>query len=376
MVSEIRTISGKPYSTQYAYDNAGHLSSITYPSGKTLQYQRNVAGQINQIVLDDNGQLTTVMNNALHLPFGGLTQFSYGNGKTLNKDFDLDYRLTQLSITQDNGQSLETLQEINYTFDPLGNITQIDDIQTPAQNYTFDYDAISRLTLAQGTFSEFLYSYDVDGNRTQLDINGDIQDYSYPQDNNHLAQINGNRTENFNYDANGNLITTDTRQYHYRDNNRLIQVQEGSLILADYLYNAHGQRVSKSVNGESTHYIYDISGNLIAEHNESGDALSEYIYLNGKRLAMVTSASGPTDAVELILDNQDSSTAFAGDWPLSTSVTGYQGDNYQYHAANGASPDGTIIDNNDAAFSTSGDWTASTSVTGFNGTNYQYHGAN
>jgi RHS repeat-associated protein len=389
LITQTQTLGSQSYITQYAYDNTGRLSTMTYPSGKVITYHYNTQAQITDITLDDKGQITTLMNSASYLPFGGLKQLTFGNGQLLSKSFDLNYQLNHQSLTHTDGQTVEHLQSINYSVDPLGNITQISNTADSlflTQDYLFDYDALSRLISAQSNLNDYLYRYDRDGNRLQLTINGDIVDYTYPLSSNHLSGISGAMSQSLTYDAVGNLISTHTRDYTYGDNNRLVQVREGGSLIADYSYNANGQRVSKTrylagnstqTTQQTTHFIYDKSGNLIAEHQGSGESLNEYVYVNGKRLALIASASetaAPTTGV--ILDNSDSSTVFAGDWTISTSVSGFEGENYQHHSANGASPDGLVIDNTDTSFSTTGTWTASTSVSGFEGTNYQHHFAN
>ncbi len=56
-------------------------------------------------------------------------------------------------------------------------------------------------------------------------------------------------------------------------------------MTANYVYNFKGQRVFKSVNGEVSYYIYNDSGQLIAEADNKGKITSEYIFLNGNLLA-------------------------------------------------------------------------------------------
>ncbi len=53
------------------------------------------------------------------------------------------------------------------------------------------------------------------------------------------------------------------------------------------MYNAFGQRVIKSASGNTTIFLYDPTGNLIAEADETGEIVNEYIWLNGRLLAGV-----------------------------------------------------------------------------------------
>jgi len=56
-----------------------------------------------------------------------------------------------------------------------------------------------------------------------------------------------------------------------------------------YAYNHENTRVSKTVNAETTHFIYD-GAKLIGEYNSDGSVKNEYIYLDGTPLA-VTNAT-------------------------------------------------------------------------------------
>jgi hypothetical protein len=88
------------------------------------------------------------------------------------------------------------------------------------------------------------------------------------------------------------------------------------------------------------------------------------------------SPNGPSPGA-ITLDNGDPEVfTTLGDWTNSRAVRGYLGDNYQYHAANGEPLGGVTIDNSDSGFSTTGDWTHSTSISGYEGQDYQYHSAN
>ncbi len=60
------------------------------------------------------------------------------------------------------------------------------------------------------------------------------------------------------YDANGNLVTGDGRYYEYNDANQLTRVRQGDQagpVIAEYVYDAAGQRVKKIENGVVTYYI-------------------------------------------------------------------------------------------------------------------------
>jgi len=57
--------------------------------------------------------------------------------------------------------------------------------------------------------------------------------------------------------------------------------------VGEYVYDSLGRRVKKIAYGATTNYVYDQFGSLIAEADSSGNITREYIYLNGRPLALV-----------------------------------------------------------------------------------------
>jgi RHS repeat-associated protein len=71
-----------------------------------------------------------------------------------------------------------------------------------------------------------------------------------------------------------------------------------------YIYNASGQRVSKTVDGDITFFIYQLDGSLLAELDVNGNTLVDYIYLEGKPIAQVRpQSSGAGDTAYIHADH-------------------------------------------------------------------------
>ena len=97
----------------------------------------------------------------------------------------------------------------------------------------------------------------------------------------------------------------------------------------------------------------------------------------GLLLGLVLSLSATqARAADLVIDNGTPQFSVLGDWPLSTSIAGYLGSNYQTHIARGPVPGALTVDNTDAGFSVTGEWPLSTSIAGYLGNNYRTHEAN
>ncbi len=62
---------------------------------------------------------------------------------------------------------------------------------------------------------------------------------------------------------------------------------EDRATIAEYVYNGLNQRIKKVVQGVTRIFHYDLSGHLIAETNENGQMIAEYVYLGDNPLAMI-----------------------------------------------------------------------------------------
>ncbi|TWQ43257.1 type IV secretion protein Rhs, partial [Xanthomonas vasicola] len=152
---------------------------------------------------------------------GPAAGWTYGNGRTLARQYDLDYRPQAIQDTRPGGL------EVGFGFDPAGNLTAL----TPAGNTTpeigLGYDTLGRLTgLKDGSTGTLIdgYSYDATGNRLSAKVGTATQTYRYPTDSHRLSAVAGvART----YDATGNTtaIGGTARQYTYDTSGRMTQAR-------------------------------------------------------------------------------------------------------------------------------------------------------
>jgi len=273
------TLDGITYSTSYAYDPSGLLSAITYPSGRVVTYERDSTGNLTRVTSTRDGETQTVADNITHLPFGPMTDMTYGNGIPITQAYDQLYRLTDLQAG--------SIEDLSYSRDPAGNITTIADHLDPTRDRYFTYDDLYRLTNASGIEGTFVYSYDKAGNRLSRTVNGMMEQYSYIGNTNRIQEITGANPVTFGYDANGNTTAMGARSLLYNQNNRLIQVAENGTPLGAYVYNGKGQRTKKTSHDGTVYFLYDKDGNLIAEADGQGSIIREYLYAEGRRIAMI-----------------------------------------------------------------------------------------
>jgi len=279
LTAEARTIDGITYTTGYRYDEAGLLASITYPDGKFLEYLRDAAGRVSQVLLTEGDNTRIIADGIAYKPFGPMSRLTFGNGLSDVRQFDLQYRLTD--------KTAGTAQNLDYSYAPAGNITAITDHQDPSQSKTFSYDQLYRLTSAEGPYGKITYRYDDVGNRLKRIENDQIDDYFYIGGTNRLREIVGANPVSFDYDPNGNTITMGNRTLAYNQNNRLNSVTEDGETLGEYVYNGNGQRIKKTTADGVVIFHYDQFGNIIGESAIDGTFTANYIYLDGQRIAAV-----------------------------------------------------------------------------------------
>ncbi|HEP7904708.1 TPA: RHS repeat protein, partial [Pseudomonas aeruginosa] len=259
----------------YRYDAANQLLEIGYPSGLAIGYPRNAGGQVASVTLAVGDKApSTLVGQIAYLPFGPLLRLTWGNGITLSREYDQDYQLLRQKVGP---------WQSDYQHDANGNIQQHRHSLWGALDY--QYDPLDRLTEERGVQGGRSYAYDAVGNRTQRSDNpasggtASSQDYQYAPGSNRLTAIGAQAVTS---DAAGNL-TQDraARKLAYDAQGRLQSVSLDGQQVAEYRYNALGQRIVKLTPESVTTYLYGPDGQLLgeAEHDGSGRKLRAQYYL-------------------------------------------------------------------------------------------------
>ncbi|HBO7229713.1 RHS repeat domain-containing protein, partial [Pseudomonas aeruginosa] len=269
----------------YRYDAANQLLEIGYPSGLAIGYSRNAGGQVASVTLAVGDKAPSpLVGQIAYLPFGPLLRLTWGNGITLSREYDQDYQLLRQKVGP---------WQSDYQHDANGNIQQHRHSLWGTLDY--QYDPLDRLTEERGVQGGRSYAYDAVGNRTQRSDNpasggtASSQDYQYAPDSNRLTAIGAQAVTS---DAAGNL-TQDraARKLAYDAQGRLQSVSLDGQQVAEYRYNALGQRIVKLTPESVTTYLYGPDGQLLgeAEHDGSGRKLRAryYLWLDSLPLATI-----------------------------------------------------------------------------------------
>ncbi|WP_245596157.1 DUF2341 domain-containing protein, partial [Methanolobus tindarius] len=201
------------YTTSYEYDSMDRPTTITYPDGNSVDLTYNaqtllesVEGVVDNLDYNARNQITTK-----ELSNGVVTSYTYDAEKLL-----LDRIYT------------ESLQDLNYEFDNVGNILEIEDNVMNSVK-TYGYDDLDRLTSADMSVNSVStyqrdFSYDQYGCIQQVDENSiTISSYEYNLTPFHAPDTyNGNILD---YDDNGNLVEDEDFIYVYNDANQLSEVR-------------------------------------------------------------------------------------------------------------------------------------------------------
>jgi RHS repeat-associated protein len=202
------------------------------------------------------------------------TNYSYNNALLL----------TQMQTFDPNGG---TIGDFRYTYDANGNWTEV---QTPSATINYTYDNLNRLTgetLPDGTLIE--YAYDAAGNRLTQKVtqggNVTTTNYQYGAAN----QLTSVDSTAYTYDDNGNMTGDGVRTYSYDAANRLTEVKEGTDVIASFDYDADGRRTLMTTASGTIRFHYDgTSTRVLYETDGDRELIARYVYgANGQLLAMV-----------------------------------------------------------------------------------------
>jgi len=276
VTQKIATVGSQSFATRYSYEaNTGNLIRQTLPSGKviTLTWTN---GQITAITVDGIPQVTNIGYQA----FGGPKTWTFANGETVGRSYDLDGRITSDPV------------DAQITYDLASRITgwSHGNRSILSGSHTASYDASDRLTGYTGADgSTFSYRYDATGNRTQQTANGTTITYTIDPASNRVTSAG---SAPYSYDANGSRTAFGTTRIYTYDAAGRLASYSGNGHNARYQYNGLGERVAKTVDGVITSFVYDEQGHLIGEYDAAGTVARETVYL-GDLPMLVLSGSTP-----------------------------------------------------------------------------------
>lgn len=201
--SENKTIDSQSFVTAFTYNSAGLPVTMTYPDGEVVTNTYTPQMMLQSVSGADNYVMDTSYDTA-----GRMTSRAFGNGTQTDYSYyawdQQGGRLATLTTSRLADQA--TLQNLAYSYDAIGNINTITDA-VAGETQSFGYDALDRLVSVSATGGPAPYgeSYTYDPLTGNLAAKAGVT-YTYDVDHPHAVSSlsNGN---SYDYDANGNQIT-------------------------------------------------------------------------------------------------------------------------------------------------------------------------
>ena len=274
MGSNTQITNGNAYAFQYNYRLNDSLSSVQYPSGKTVDYAVDDGGRVIQITAGTRTYADMTASSAPFTADGRIAQIKYGNDLWETRSYQApgSPTLLMLGTTASSNDKLELEYDYSATANNGNLATHV--IRQPGQAWTqnYTYDSLNRLASANESngFSRS-YGYDRYGNRWIVASSGITAADSHEPTAGSLFNSANNRLANQGYDAAGNQTSYDPRTLAYDAENRLISATSPLNGNEYYLYDGDGRRVRKTWmpyggSTQITTYIYGSTGELAAEY--------------------------------------------------------------------------------------------------------------
>ena len=263
------------FGTKFGYDDENRPASLTYSaSGKEIGQSTTTIDKLNRTTFSAVKLGSKTFTSEYHFAAGG-----YGTGSVTN----LVSSITQPGCNcgygyDDNGNiASATLNGkwTGYSYDALGQLVQVNDHSD---------------TRSGENGTTWKYTYDLGGNILKkerfayADTTTPLETvtYTYGDANwrDKLTAVNGSTIR---YDAIGNPLNDGTWTYTWQ-NGRQLQKMQKSGVTAEFVYNADGLRVQKTVNGVATKYTLHGKN---AVHMTSGTDELHFFYDAQNRPAVV-----------------------------------------------------------------------------------------
>ena len=265
------------YNVFYTYDKNDNITNVSVSDNNkknvklTSAYSYNNANMLTSLV-NKNGSGTTLSSYSYSYNLDGNINKKTETGKTTTYTYDGANRLTGENITKSGKNT-----NMSYTYDGAGNRLSL--TVSGSENYvtTYNYDANNRLIKSSkknsgASYSDVMYySYDNNGNQTRIDKAREANAGKMK-----LGIYSANENSGYGYEF-----------FTYDGLNQLIKYGDEKNNTASYEYLSNGLRLSKTVKGEKTSFIWD--GNNI-QFTISSDETVSYSRVPGYMRASSTKA--------------------------------------------------------------------------------------
>ncbi|HMO81068.1 MAG TPA: hypothetical protein PKD24_09775 [Pyrinomonadaceae bacterium] len=338
-----QTTDGVGYETEYAYNLSGAMVEQRYPSGRVVKNVLDASGDLSMVqsarcmdaaagtVAECNAQagLWNYAKNFTYNPATAVTSMQLGNGRWESTQFNSRLQPTQIGLGVTPNAT--NILKLNYSYGTTANngnvLSQTITVPTVGladgfiATQTYEYDGLNRLKSAEETIDsqtswKQVFTFDRYGNRNFDEGNTTFAGFEKLCNNNtelcaELRKILNpsvnpsnnrlNSSDDYVFDTSGNT-TADAqgRIFIYDAENKQIEVQDSQQnIIGQYRYDGDGKRIKKIVpaTGETTIFVYNASGQLVAEYSTEISQDPKVSYTTADHLGsprMLTDENGAT----------------------------------------------------------------------------------
>jgi len=329
----------KGVTTRYSYDAAGRLAGTDYATDADVVTTYTDSGQRESVT---DGQGTTLYQYDAR---DRLLRVQYPDGNAIAYGYDAAGNRTALhSPAQDQAFEFDDLNRlskvhtrvlggaervVSYGYDDVGNRTRL--VQADGTNTTTVFDERNRLRQLKTSNAAgvllFGATYDVDatGARTgtaESDASGPTRSVGYAYDGvkRLTAEVitrpgQASRIAEYSYDAVGNrLKKTDAgvATYYLVDDNDRLQTETTSGVTTIYSYDGNGNTTGQAKPGESTNYTYDEANRLVRTQNSAGLDVTTGYGAEGVRNRETAAGQTKTWLIDANRDYAQTLEAYAG----------------------------------------------------------------
>ncbi|MCL1976199.1 MAG: DUF6531 domain-containing protein [Firmicutes bacterium] len=259
---KVRDFNGKE--VEYIFGNTGERTGIKYPDGKVVAYEYDEALRLKTLIDGDSRVEYAYDSNSR------LSDKVFSNGVNTKYSYNEMGLISELIHSDKEG----ILDKYIYSYDSMINKTGIEKyrraLAEDSGKYQYTYDALSRLS---GVIKDDKliksFGYDEFGNRSFMEDSGVRTDYAYNPLNQLLHSESTQQTQDFSYDARGNLTRILENgqlknSYEFSPLNRLTKAINAAGQVADYEYNGLGHRVGKQIKDDlnptkNISYVLDLT---------------------------------------------------------------------------------------------------------------------
>jgi len=301
-----RTTKSVSKGTTYYFNLAGNVTSISYPTGRVVNYSYSAADRAITAQDSANGityatgpsaPLAGCLSAAVcFTPQGSIYSMSIGvtssfAGLNVSETFNNRLQPTEIKASSAAGNALD----ISYSFvdtasgKNAGHVNGIANNLNPSRSQSFTYDQLNRI-ISAGTSSTtgsycwgYQYSYDAWGNLSSQAGWTPTYNACTESTMGSVTADGNNHITGLSYDASGNTLSDGNNNYTWNGDSMMTSASG-----ITYAYDSDERRVAKV---GSKLYWYGSGGEILAETDASGNTTAEYVFFAGRRVALLPSGT-------------------------------------------------------------------------------------